>query len=95
MLLIKAFCSSDSLRCLSIPYVAYAKNTMAKNKMAVNKKGIHRFTTYDKKPIAPGKTTEIRTTYNPKGLGSFKKTVSVHTNLGDKPTILTLTGGVK
>jgi len=52
-------------------------------------------TTYDKKPIKPGESTEITTTYNAMALGVFKKTVSVFTSIHDDPMILTLSGEVK
>ncbi len=52
-------------------------------------------TAYDKEPIAPGETTEIEATYNAKSIGKFTKTVTVNTNLEDKPIVLTIRGSVK
>lgn len=51
-------------------------------------------TSYEKEPIAPGAQTEIEATYNAKNLGSFTKTVTVHTNLNDEPIVLTIRGVV-
>ena len=52
-------------------------------------------TAYDKEPIAPGAKTEIEATYNAKSVGNFTKTVTVSTNLDDKPIVLTIRGNVK
>ena len=51
-------------------------------------------TSYEKEPIAPGAETQIEATYNAKKLGSFTKTVTVHTNLNDDPIVLTIRGVV-
>ncbi|MCB0687542.1 MAG: DUF1573 domain-containing protein [Saprospiraceae bacterium] len=51
-------------------------------------------TDYDTNPIAPGASTTIEATYNAKSLGSFRKTVSVYTNIQENPFVLTIKGTV-
>ncbi len=51
-------------------------------------------TSYDKEPIAPGVATQIKAEYNAKNLGKFSKTVTVYTNLDEKPIVLTIRGEV-
>ena len=50
---------------------------------------------YDKKPIAPGSTTEINITYNADDNGHFNKTVSVYGNMDDSPLITRLKGNIE
>lgn len=51
--------------------------------------------TWTKEPIFPGKTGEITTSYNPANRpGSFIKTISVFSNAGTAPTLLTIKGEV-
>ncbi|NND34774.1 MAG: DUF1573 domain-containing protein [Saprospiraceae bacterium] len=52
-------------------------------------------TSHTQEPIVPGASTEIEATYNAKSIGSFTKTISVHTNLQDEPFVLTIKGTVK
>lgn len=49
---------------------------------------------YTQTDIAPGGTGEIRATYNAEMLGHFTKSISVYTNLTEKPTFLTIMGQV-
>jgi hypothetical protein len=51
-------------------------------------------TDYEKGPIAPGKSTTIKATFNAKSVGTFSKTITVQTNLQDDPMILTIKGQV-
>lgn len=51
-------------------------------------------TNYSQDPVLPGESTEISATYDAKNLGIFKKTVTVHTNVEEKPTVLILSGKV-
>ena len=53
--------------------------------------------TWTKEPILPGKTGEIKATYHAAGKnGSFTKTLSVQTNMGEgKDQFLTIRGDVK
>lgn len=48
--------------------------------------------TYPKTPIAPGKTAEIKISYDTKRLGTFNKTVTIQTNAGVK--VLKVKGNV-
>lgn len=52
--------------------------------------------TYDNEPIAPGKSSQIRVTYNPKGRpGEFRKNVTVKTNAPSaKKVTLVISGTV-
>jgi hypothetical protein len=51
--------------------------------------------TWTKEPILPGKTGEITTSYNPANRpGSFIKTISVFSNAGTAPSLLTIKGEV-
>ena len=52
-------------------------------------------TSHTQEPIAPGASTEIEATYNAKSIGSFRKTVSVYTNLQDEPFVLAIKGTVE
>lgn len=48
---------------------------------------------YTKKPIAPGKSGEIKVTYNPAGRpGAFKKDIKVRTNGRERRTTLFIEG---
>lgn len=51
---------------------------------------------FDEQPIEPGKSSEIRVTYNPKGRpGEFNKNITVKTNApGAKKVTLKITGAV-
>ncbi|MEA4937772.1 MAG: DUF1573 domain-containing protein [Paludibacter sp.] len=51
--------------------------------------------TWTKEPILPGKTGEVTASYNPENRpGSFIKTISVFSNAGTAPTLLTIKGEV-
>lgn len=50
---------------------------------------------WTKAPIAPGKTGEVKVTYNPAGRpGKFSKTISVYSNGKEGSYIMTITGSV-
>lgn len=50
---------------------------------------------YDKEPIAPGKTSKITVTYDPAGrVYPFVKTVSVYSNGKEGPEVITIKGEV-
>jgi hypothetical protein len=49
-------------------------------------------TSYTKTPILPGETAKVQATYNAANKGAFAKTVTVTTNSGEAPTVLTLKG---
>ena len=48
--------------------------------------------TWDRQPIAPGKTTTIRVEMTPDETGPFNRTVAVYCNTGGAPTRLTVSG---
>jgi hypothetical protein len=50
---------------------------------------------WTKEPIAPGKSGYIKATYNAASVGPFSKSVTVTSNVGPEPTILTLSGEVE
>ena len=50
---------------------------------------------YDKKPVLPDSSTEIKITYNADDKGYFNKTVSVYANSEESPVLLRLKGYVK
>lgn len=51
---------------------------------------------WTKEPIAPGKTGDIKVTYDPSGRpGPFTKTISVYSNVKTGSFILTIRGEVK
>ncbi len=47
---------------------------------------------YDKKPVDPGKETEIKVEMNPDETGYFNKMIEVHCNIEDSPIKLTISG---
>jgi hypothetical protein len=49
---------------------------------------------YSKEPIAPGKTGYIKATYNAASVGSFTKSVTVKSNVGEGTQVLILKGTV-
>lgn len=50
---------------------------------------------WTKEPIAPGKTGEIKVTYNPAGrLGAFNKTISIYSNGKEGSFIMNIKGKV-
>lgn len=51
-------------------------------------------TSYTKTPILPGATATVTATYNAANKGAFSKTVTVTTNTGETPKILTFKGTV-
>ena len=51
-------------------------------------------TSYTKIPVQPGETAKVTATYNAVNKGEFSKTVTVTTNTGEIPTVLTLKGTV-
>ena len=50
--------------------------------------------TWPREPIAPGATGEIGVNYDTKRIGKFTKTITLTTNAGKKPVILTIKGEV-
>ncbi len=50
---------------------------------------------YSKEPIAPGKSSKIKVTYNAVAKGSFTKTITVKSNDKDAVKMLTIKGMVK
>lgn len=50
---------------------------------------------YSKAPVAPGETSEIKVRYDTHRLGQFRKRVTLTTNVGDEPIILTIKGLVE
>jgi Protein of unknown function (DUF1573) len=50
---------------------------------------------YSKKPIPPGKSTEIKTVFNAEVAGVFSKQISVFTNLSKNPVVLRIKGEVE
>lgn len=51
--------------------------------------------TFNREPIAPGKTSKITVTYNPAGrVYPFVKTISVYSNGKEGPLVLTIKGTV-
>lgn len=51
-------------------------------------------TDYTKDPIAPGKTANVKATYNAANKGAFIKTVTVTTSADETPKVLTFKGTV-
>lgn len=51
-------------------------------------------TDYTKEPIAPGKTANVKATYNAANKGAFTKTVTVTTSADETPKVLTFRGTV-
>lgn len=49
---------------------------------------------YPKEPVMPGKTGEIKATYNAAAMGAFSKTVTVESNAEGGMVILTFSGEV-
>ncbi len=49
---------------------------------------------YSHEPILPGKSITISVTYNARGKGNFRKTVTIKTNANDNPQILQIKGKV-
>ena len=50
--------------------------------------------TWPREPIAPGATGEIGVNYDTKRIGKFTKTITLTTNAGKTPVILTIKGEV-
>ena len=51
--------------------------------------------TYPKQPIPPGETGEIKVRYDTNRVGPFTKRVTLTTNVGDEPIVLTIRGKVE
>jgi hypothetical protein len=51
-------------------------------------------TDYTKEPIAPGKSANVKATYNAANKGAFTKTVTVTTSADETPKVLTFKGTV-
>ncbi len=49
---------------------------------------------YKKEPIMPGETSEIEVRYDTQRVGPFTKTITVETNEGEQPRVLTISGTV-
>ena len=50
---------------------------------------------YTKEPVAPGKTGVVKATFNAAAVGPFTKTVTLTSNAGTTPVVLTIKGEVK
>lgn len=50
--------------------------------------------TYPKEPIAPGATSEIKVRYDTSRVGPFTKRITINTNEGEEPVVLTIKGKV-
>ncbi|MFK8163376.1 MAG: DUF1573 domain-containing protein [Lewinella sp.] len=50
---------------------------------------------YSKAPVAPGTTSEIKVRYDTHRLGQFRKRVTLTTNAGEDPIVLTIKGLVE
>jgi hypothetical protein len=50
---------------------------------------------YPKEPIAAGKSSKIKVTYNAAAMGAFSKTITVRSNEGEGAKVLTIRGTVK
>ncbi len=50
---------------------------------------------YKKEPVSPGETSEIEVRYDTQRIGEFTKTVTIETNEGDQPRVLTIHGVVE
>ncbi len=51
--------------------------------------------TYPKEPILPGNTGEIKVRYDTNRVGPFTKRVTLTTNVGEEPIVLTIKGKVE
>lgn len=51
--------------------------------------------TYPKEPIAPGATSEIKVRYDTSRVGPFTKRITINTNEGEEPVVLTIKGTVE
>jgi hypothetical protein len=51
--------------------------------------------TYPKEPIPPGETGEIKVRYDTNRVGPFTKKVTINTNAGTEPIVLTIKGKVE
>ena len=49
---------------------------------------------YKKEPVMPGETSEVEVRYDTQRTGPFTKTVTIETNEGDQPRVLTIHGTV-
>ena len=49
---------------------------------------------YKKEPVMPGESSEIEVRYATDRIGAFTKTVTLTTNEGDQPRVLTIKGNV-
>ena len=49
---------------------------------------------YKKEPVMPGETAEIEVRYDTQRVGPFTKTVTIESNEGDQPRVLTIKGSV-
>ena len=49
---------------------------------------------YKKEPIMPGESSDIEVRYATDRIGAFTKTVTITTNEGDQPRVLTIKGNV-
>lgn len=50
---------------------------------------------YNQAPVAPGETGEVKVRYDTHRLGNFRKRVTLTTNAGDQPIVLTIFGKVE
>lgn len=51
--------------------------------------------TYPKEPVPPGESGEIKVRYDTNRVGPFTKRVTLTTNVGDEPIVLTIKGKVE
>lgn len=49
---------------------------------------------FKKEPVMPGETSEIEVRYDTQRVGPFTKTVTIETNEGEQPRVLTIRGEV-
>jgi hypothetical protein len=49
---------------------------------------------YKKEPVMPGETSEIEVRYDTQRVGPFTKSVTIKTNEGEQPRVLTIKGDV-
>ncbi len=79
------------------PYRVFKfKNTGTEALLITNARGSCGCTvpSYSKAPVPAGETSEIKVRYDTHRLGQFRKRVTLTTNAGDEPIILTIKGNV-
>ena len=73
------------------------KNTGTEPLLITNARGSCGCTvpSYSKAPVAPGETSEVKVRYDTHRLGQFRKRVTLTTNAGEEPIVLTIKGMVE